>query len=211
MSGLIDLFVPREKRFFEYLEKQIIIADECLLLVGKLVKKKSIKPQELGAILKKLQTRSEEGEKISQEIITSLHQTFITPIDRQELQLLTSGLSSVVDSIERIAFTFYYTRVTRIDSFVQKQYLLLERSMNQLVSLFKKPLKSKENNKAIQAIKDIEQEADELLGNALTSAFKSKNALEIVKNKELYTSFEEAIDDTWTIANTFEIILINHS
>ncbi len=212
MPGLLDLFVPKEKKFFQHLEQQMHLVQVAVSLLSSEVGRGVISKKTLLGTLGKLGKQCKEGEKISLQITHDLHQTFITPIDREELQLLTVALCRITDSIEKIAFTLSCNGLRRVDEFFLQQIALLEESITLISQLFEKPLHLEKNNISIQRIKKKEQEADEVYRKAFKRLFqKSADPLVVLKKRELLNIAEEAVDDAKNIGDLFETILINHS
>ncbi|MEK7204878.1 MAG: DUF47 family protein, partial [candidate division NC10 bacterium] len=54
-----------------------------------------------------------EGDKITHRILRTLHQTFITPVDREDIHKLTSALDDVIDLIEASAARMAMYRVSK--------------------------------------------------------------------------------------------------
>lgn len=211
MSGIIDLFIPKEKKFFDCLSQQITLLTESVKKLNEL-NNHLIKQQELEKTLHYIKKRSEQANVISIDIVNFLHQTFITPIDREEIKVLSTSIIRIIDSIEKISASLYYFKIKKIDTSLVKQLVILEESINNLASIFKHPLLIKKNKQYIDSIKNLENDADDLYRKSLGSLFTNAHApLEILKQKELYEITEEAIDDTKYLAELLEMVLINNS
>ena len=211
MSGIIDLFIPKEKKFFSYLTRQVSILVECSSRLAALSKPKNTTLVYFKTTFKHAQKQSDVTTEISKEIIIALHETFITPIDREEIQSLSLNLSRSLDILEKIAASVLYLRVKKLDASFLKQLLLLEEAAQELKAIFDQPLVKKHNLKHIERIKEIEEEADEVFGKATGHLYNNgHNAIEILKQKELYDFAEEAIDAVRSTADLLDIILINN-
>ncbi|MCL4415106.1 MAG: DUF47 family protein [Actinobacteria bacterium] len=167
MSGIIDLLIPREKKFFKYLDSQVLLLDDCIKHLDKSLKnKKKIlrRTQDLDRQTEKtleyLHKKSDEAEKVSREIINLLHQTFITPIDREEIKSLSSSINFIIDSIEKIANGLFYFKIKKMDDYFLKQLRVLKESIEVLKLIFEEPLSSKRNRLHIEKIKTLEREGD---------------------------------------------------
>ena len=211
MAGIIDLFIPREKKFFECLNEQVRLLDDSVHKLHEIGKKKKINRQELEKALINIKKKSDVVDTISIEIVNFLHQTFITPIDREEIKYLSTSINRVLDSVEKIATCLFYFRVNTLDSSSVKQLAILEEAVNHLRHIFENPL-LKTNKVYISKIKELENEADDIFLKALGNLFNNGHtSLEVIKQKELYEITEDAIDDTKHIAELLELVLINHS
>jgi len=115
-------------------------------------------------------------------VTQELHQTFITPIDRDEIQILSFNLNRILHSLETLFASVQIFQITIFDEKLKEQIKLLQKSIRLLVSVFQNPLSIKTNQKTIAQIKEVENEADITYRKALTSLFsRSKNPIEIIK------------------------------
>lgn len=211
MSGIIDLFVPREKKFFIELEKQIEILDDCFRQLDFLSQKGKVNFKQLEKVLNKVIKKSDEADKINQGIINSLHQTFITPIDRDEIQNLSTNINRIIDSIEKIIAGVFYYKIEKNDKYFLAQLAILQKSIKELKSMFNKPLSAKGHRDSILTIRRQEKEGDRIFRKAIGYLFNnSHNPIDVIKLRELYTVTEDAIDDTKVVGDIFEMVLINN-
>lgn len=211
MPGIIDFFIPKEKRFFDFLSKQIILLTESIEKLNTL-NYSPIEQKELEKTLLYIKKKSDQADAVSIDIVNFLHQTFITPIDREEIKTLSTSIIRIMDSIEKIVTSLYYFKIKKMDASLVKQLIMLEDSIDNLTSIFKHPLLIKKNKIFIHNIKSIENDADELYRKSLGHLFANGHTpLEIIKQKELYGITEEAIDDTKYLAEVLEMVLINNS
>src|ERR1041385_5686251 len=90
-------FFPRQERFYEYFLNQAQIIQEAsqTLLDGVMSGSSS-----LMSAAAKIRTLEEKGDEVIHEIYTRLNQTFITPLDPEDIHSLSSHLDDVLDGIE---------------------------------------------------------------------------------------------------------------
>lgn len=212
MAGILDLFIPKEKKFFEYLDQQVTILDESSSLLDKLIKKEKTWDTKFHKDILVLHRKSDEVDRISREIVTHLHKTFITPIDRDEIKSLSTHLGFIVDSHEKIASIIYYLKIKKLDRHFLSQMKILKRAVSLLKYVFEEPLSSKRNKETIEKIKELERQADATYSQAIGELFSNgKNPIELLKKKELYDMVEETIDDICYVTDLLETIIINNS
>src|SRR5512142_639934 len=51
-------------------------------------------------LVKKLESFEHEGDRITHDLFAELNKTFVTPIDREDIQALASAMDSVMDQVE---------------------------------------------------------------------------------------------------------------
>ena len=74
----------------------------------------------------------QEGDRITHDIVQRLNQTFVTPIDREDIYALASGLDDIVDWIEEVADFFALYRIEAPMSQAQQQARILNLSCQQV-------------------------------------------------------------------------------
>ena len=212
MVGLKDLFIPREVVFFKYLKAQADLLQQATALLSIFTGHFTAKQLRTNHSI--LNRKIRKGSALSLLITKELHQTFITPIDRDEIQTLSFNLHRILHSIETIfsAIEIYHVfQTNNTFSTLKRQIHLLQQSVSLLVIIFQHPLSTKDNQTTITQVKEVEKEADVVFRKALTNLFaKSKDPIEIIKKKELFQVVEETIDKTEYIANIIQNVLINH-
>ncbi|MCL5432688.1 MAG: DUF47 family protein [Patescibacteria group bacterium] len=212
MSGIIDLLVPREKRFLEYIDKQVIILDECTKKLNKITKNGSLNSKNFKTTLGFISKKSDESDDIARDTIAALHKTFITPIDREEIKSLALSINHFIDSIEEVANGIYDFKIKKFDDYFLKQIKILNESVDVLRLIFEKPLFLKRNRQYIEDIKELERKGDSVFRKAIGELFNNGHTpIEIIKQKELYEAAEDAIDDAKNIVDILETVLINNS
>lgn len=212
MAGILDLFIPKEKKFFEYLDKQIVLLDESSRLLNSLIIRDGKDEKKFYKDVGLLHHKSDTVDQISREIINHLHKTFITPIDRDEIKALSTHLGFIVDSHEKIASIIYYLKIKELDKHFLRQMKILKKAVRLLKYVFEEPLSPRRNEETIEKIKEMERQADAAYSLAIRELFSNgANAIEIIKRKELYDMVEDTIDDICYVSDLLETIIINNS
>ena len=94
---------PRHERFYEFFQTQAkIILEACQVhcwrvcrpVTHPLAKRRQTK----------IKTLEQRGDEVIHEIYTRLNQTFITPLDPEDIHSLSSHLDDVLDGIEEAAY-----------------------------------------------------------------------------------------------------------
>src|SRR6266849_10206145 len=91
---------PRQEKFYEFFlaQAKIILDASRLLLEGAQAGNSA-----LASAAAKIKTMEQRGDEVIHEIYTRLNQTFITPLDPEDLHSLSSHLDDVLDGIEDAA------------------------------------------------------------------------------------------------------------
>ena len=155
-----------------------------------------------------------EGDTITHEVVKTLHQTWITPLDREEIHGLISGLDDVLDSIDGAAarVALYEIKETNLEAKELAQVLV---ASTKQVAAAVESIKNIKDAEAILAIcRDIaakEDEADAVFRRGLVRLFKEvKDPLEVMKWRDIYERMETATDRAEDVANIVEGIVLEH-
>src|SRR6266852_2056189 len=92
---------PRQEKFYEFFlaQAKIILDASRLLLEGAQAGNSA-----LASAAAKIKTMEQRGDEVIHEIYTRLNQTFITPLDAEDIHSLSSHLDDVLDGIEDSAY-----------------------------------------------------------------------------------------------------------
>ena len=212
MPGLIDFIIPREKKFFNHLYDQVIVLSDCIKKLKSFSQKDIKNEKKRQAVLRYITNKRDKCGDISKEVINSLHQTFITPIDRGEIKTLSHNIYLVTNSVKKIAENICFFKVEEIDECLVQQLACLQKASRTLAFIFHNPLSLKENRERIDTIKKIEGKADDFYRRGIEYLFANGcQPIEVIKRRDLYEVTEEAIDKIDNIADIWETVLINHA
>src|SRR4051794_10607058 len=99
MARLSQVFVPREREFFDLFEE----AGSNILRAADLLDQLLRGYPENAGLARDILICEQEGDRITHDIIRRLNETFVTPIDREDIYALASALDDVVDYAEEVA------------------------------------------------------------------------------------------------------------
>src|SRR5215218_4555605 len=99
MVQLSKLFAPKEREFFDLFEE----AGANIVRAAGILERMVDQWPDHGELSRELVVCEQEGDRITHDIIQRLNQTFVTPIDREDIYALASGLDDIVDYTEEVA------------------------------------------------------------------------------------------------------------
>jgi uncharacterized protein Yka (UPF0111/DUF47 family) len=91
--------IPREESLFALFEQQAQVLLDCLPILAAMAKAESVDPHWASA----MQAIEQRGDRLTSSIIQKTEQTFITPLDREDLLALAVAVDDVLDFIEEFA------------------------------------------------------------------------------------------------------------
>jgi predicted phosphate transport protein (TIGR00153 family) len=154
----------------------------------------------------------QDGDQITHDIIRRLNQTFVTPIDREDILQLASALDDIVDYTEEVAD---YLGLYRIEApMVQAQRLagVLRAAAEQIAQATGLVRGFKNISEQTVEIHRLENEADRIVREAIASLFEvGIDPMVVIRWKDIFERLENAIDSTETAAYILEGILIKNA
>src|ERR687894_2799612 len=99
MARLSQVFAPKDRVFFGLFEESAANVLRAAELLDEMLRDYPEQAQLSRAIL----LCEQEGDRITYDIIQRLNSTFVTPIDREDILALASGLDDIVDLTEEVA------------------------------------------------------------------------------------------------------------
>jgi predicted phosphate transport protein (TIGR00153 family) len=156
------------------------------------------------------------GDRLIHETVKRLHETWITPLDRNDIHNLISRLDDVLDFIEAVAerLVLFEIRQVRPGSIDMARLLLkacedLHRAMLALPKLSEN---SKELLDICIEINRLENEADGIYRREIADLFKAGNdPLMVLKWRDILDNVEEATDRCEDVANIVEGIVLEYA
>ncbi|MGH3101982.1 MAG: DUF47 domain-containing protein, partial [Thermoleophilia bacterium] len=96
---LPSVLAPRDRQFFDLFEE----AGGNILRAAGLLEEMLEDFPEHNELAREILICEQEGDRITHDIIQRLNQTFVTPIDRDDILALAAGLDDIVDLTEEVA------------------------------------------------------------------------------------------------------------
>ncbi len=204
--------LPREVGFFDFFEQHaglIIKACEAFL---ELTHAEIADHDALAARIKEIEN---QADTVTHQCMEALNKTFVTPIDRGDIHALIKRMDDVVDSIDATAARISMYGVEEIREEAKKSAELLLNAGHDIEAVIQglRHLKHTEQlQQKLIAIHQWENDGDAILRAALTRLFREeKDAILVIKWKEIFERLEKATDRCEEIAHIIEGILIELS
>src|SRR5215217_9536340 len=99
MPRLSEVLVPRDRQYFDLFEE----AAGNVLRAAELLDEMLTTFPEHGELAREILICEQEGDRITHDIIRRLNETFVTPIDREDILALASALDDIVDYTEEVS------------------------------------------------------------------------------------------------------------
>lgn len=153
-----------------------------------------------------------EADEYTKEILLSLHKTFITPFDRREIRELAMALDDIIDYMEDIPQSAkIYGHSNFTPEMVALGQILLRASekVRDAVSMLSDMKNAERILRTCEEISVIEGEADVVMRAGMHRLFaEESDARTLIRSKELYDLFEEAVDSCEDVADVIHGVVL---
>jgi hypothetical protein len=210
LNQFFKFFVPKDKKFSVMFQN----AAENLLATSVLLKQ-LIGDYEKGGVdelVKKINAKELEGDKLARKIYDEINRSFITPFDREDIHRLAKNIDEVVDLINRIAQDISLYKPKELLQSCVEQAEIIHLCAIEIGDAMIYIGELKEFNHIMTActkISELESQADEINHKAVSSLFKKeKDPIELIKLKDILISLERAIDRAERVADILKVVMV---
>ena len=204
--------LPREEKFFFLLHQGAMniqkVADKLQDLMDHY--------EDVPAKVEEIKALEEFGDKIIHDLMQSLHRTFVTPIDHEDIALLAERIDDMVDAIEEAARDLLEYKIETTTTYAQQMASIIVRcanAMEKAISLLHyRGARLKEVLRFTEELNELENEADQITSRAMGDLFSNgSDAMYILKWRDIYSQLEEATDRAEDAADVLQAIVLKHS
>ncbi|MFD2598366.1 DUF47 domain-containing protein [Sphingobacterium corticis] len=213
LGNIFNFFVPKDKKFFPLFEQ----AGSNLIEMAKVLNEAvnttdEVKRKEL---TKRIEDLEHRGDDITHQIHLELGKNFITPFDREDIHSLASSLDDVADYIHGASNRMDMYKVTQpTQAMKELAELLVEATEHVAKAVYElKDIKNIRNiTDSCVRINSVENKADYIFEKAVAELFEfEKDAIILIKHKEVLSSMETATDKCEDVSNVLESILVKNA
>ena len=172
-------------------------------------------PDNIEQMLTEMHTIEHNADGKKHEMDEALAKAFVTPVDREDLDLLSHQLDDVTDIIEEVLQKFYIFNIRSINptaiSFAKKIIRSCELVCD-LMSEFENFKKSKKIKGMIIELNDVEEECDQLyLASMRTLTEQSTDALTTISWRDIFECFEACADACEHVSECVESVIMKNT
>ncbi len=203
---LADLFTPgREDRFFQLLRRQVDILNRVTKAFRDYVHDCS------STISDEISRLEKEADDVLTDLTNAVRDTFVTPIDRQDIYNLGEAIDDMIDYINSAAQEISIFKVTPTDSMYKIAAILDDAAaaIADAVSLIKSdPQGAWARARQVQA---AENEVEEIYRSELASLFDQSDVSRVFKLREVYRHLSNSADRAEAIGRLIGKIVVKTS
>jgi predicted phosphate transport protein (TIGR00153 family) len=152
------------------------------------------------------------GDDLTHAIVMRLNQTFITPFDREDIHELASAIDDVLDLVEAVATRLVMYRIKQIRPGVVDLAKTVRDASAQVVAAVRVLEKEDHIQDTCIEVHRLENQADRQCRDLLATLFdEEKDAIQIIKWKEIIETLEFAADKCEDVANVIEGVTLKNA
>ncbi|HKQ59337.1 MAG TPA: DUF47 family protein [Candidatus Eisenbacteria bacterium] len=203
---MFSLFPKQEDFFTLYRQQAALVRKGCDQLHEMMEKFDNLE-----ARAKQLKDVEHEADIVTHELFERLNRTFITPLEREDIHDLASGLDDVLDAAEAIGSRLVLfgikrptTEAIRLTGILAQCSVQIEQAVGSLKDI-------KNLMPFTIEINRLENEADTISRQVVADLFSGHHdVLDVLRWKELYGRLENAADKCEDVANTIDAIVLKN-
>jgi predicted phosphate transport protein (TIGR00153 family) len=205
---LSSILAPGDREFFDLFEE----AGGNIERAAGLLESMLVTFPERNELARDILICEQDGDRITHDIIQRLNQTFVTPIDREDIYALASALDDVVDYTEEVADYLGLYKIEAPMSQAQDLAHVLHAAARQISEAMPRLRGFKDISHYTVEINRLENDGDRITREAIASLFDNGiDPMVVIRWKDIFERLEEAIDATEHVANILEGIVIKNS
>jgi predicted phosphate transport protein (TIGR00153 family) len=208
MGRLSNAIVGRDPRYFDLFEaaaRNLVTASELLVRLLR-------DWPDSASLARDIVVCEQDGDRITHDIIQRLNQTFVTPIDREDILELASALDDVVDFVEEAADYLGLYKIEAPMDQANRLAAILHDATRQIEQAMPRLRDFRDLSHFTIEIHRLENDGDRVSREAMAALFDHGiDPMTVIRWKDIYERLESGIDATEKCANVLEGIVLKNA
>ncbi|MDR0412752.1 MAG: DUF47 family protein [Dysgonamonadaceae bacterium] len=214
INTILNIFTPKDVKFIPLLKELTSVMVAAGGLLHDLFA--SSEKEQRNELCKAIKTEEVKGDKISGRILKELNNTFITPFDREDINVLADKIEEVIDVINRVAQKILLfspdklpPHTVHLAGIIQAGTLEIKSAVDELDNLRKNDGTFR---KHYREIKKLEEMADGVYEKGITQLFREeKNTAELIKLKDITQELEKTANKINSTGKVLKTIFVKYA
>lgn len=162
----------------------------------------------------KIKNLETEADALTRDVFAALNKTFITPIDREDIQRIASKIDDVIDFMDGISARIHSYKITAPPPNaleIAKELVNATKEVEYMVSKLKNIKNAQDMVAHCRNTGNIEHVVDDLYRKSIEKLFETNDAITIIKLKDIYETMETASDRCVDVADVIEDIVLKYT
>ncbi len=208
MARLSQVFVPKDREFFDLFEEAAGNGVRAAELLEEMLRGFP----DSAHLAREILLCEQEGDRITHDILSRLNQTFVTPIDREDIIELAKALDDVTDLTEEVADYLVLYKIEAPMEQSQRLAQILRDAARQVAAAMPRMRAFDDISHFTVEIHRLENDGDRTSREAMASLFDGGiDPMVVIRWKDIFERLEEAIDACEHVADVLEAVVIKNS
>ena len=162
----------------------------------------------------KIKNLETEADVLTRDIFAELNKTFITPLDREDMQRIASKIDDVIDFMDGISARTRSYKITSPPPYaleIVKELVNATKEVEYMVSKLNNIKNPQDMITHCRNTSNIEHTVDDLYRKSIEKLFESNDPITIIKLKDIYETMETASDRCVDVADVIEDIVLKYT
>lgn len=200
-------FLPKEEKFYQSFLEQTTLSHQAAMMLHTACQNHTLNAQ----VADELSAIEHQADRVLHSIHVKLHQTFITPIDPEDIHSLASHLDDVLDYLEDAAHCLVAYKIDPIPPPVMEITGCLVRCTAELTKAFQALSDGRSFDEYCLEINHIESEVDLIERKAVADLFeREQNPIQVMKMREIYDLLERTTDACEDVADVLQNVAVKN-
>ena len=215
MMRFLSRLMPREKRFFELFDRHVGYIVEGSTVLAELLHGFNSEQHRRTERIARILELEHSADRVTHDTVALLHQTFVTPLDRDDIHRLISRMDDVLDLVQDTAEALQLYDIQDLTPQACELADLLRECcvrMQQAVGLLSTMERAAQILALCNQIDALESQADRVMRAALSKLFREEaDTRQLIKLEAVYQLLESATDQCENVANIIEGVVLENA
>jgi len=205
----LQKFLGKDDKFFSLLEASAEEASQSVRALNRVLSNPAKIPS-----LAEFHQSKEADKQITEQISEALVHSYVTELEREDIEALSAALYKIPKTVEKFAERFIVSTAIVHTTDFSRHVTLLETATNEVIGMVRH-LRKKPSVEMIRAmnsrLQQVEGDADKLILDVLKDLYSGKHdATKVMALKDLYELLEKVIDRCRDTGNVITNIVLKH-
>lgn len=204
-----DIFVPTQQVFYGLLCDQMTVAEEITGLLERYILVEN--EEERASIAERASDCEHDGDRRRQALMEKLQGTFVTPIDREDLNDLSRAIDDIIDYNENTIKEIAIYEI-RIDDPIRDMVATMRMAVDHLATAIQLLARDpRAANQAAMKTKSMENKMEGIYRRAIAELTHEPDIHYLIKAREVYRHLSNAADRADGAANVINSIIVKQN
>jgi predicted phosphate transport protein (TIGR00153 family) len=215
-NSIVSIFTPKDRKFFPLLKDAADILDKAATLLEELFSSGTSDEERVMDLCRAIKHEETEGDKVNASIYKELNDTFLTPLDREDISALADEIDDAIDAINRAAQKVLLfspealpPATAQLAQIIKKGTIEVQAAAHRLDEVKKSGGQVRLH---IKRIKQLEEEVDGVYEKGTSGLFKTDmKPLELIKSKEIIQELEKSANKINSVGKVLKTIIVKYA